>query len=239
MEWQHWYEHCGRRHVVRTLPPPVQDADRDGSRIWIRLHPAWYKLAQASGYHLWLPLPLPPQAAAQNLALLISTQRSAEEDGAVIEPHPDDSRLTQAMDRWWLARHLGLLHKQRNRVLDRAVDKAAVWFSANGGELKLAAAPVGDEEQIAFRYKKATAPRRKSSMGRSRGPFRPSGRKSGRPNRPSFRDESYSRMADIKYDSAEEQLYRRADLADWLSALRLPRRLDDAAPQPQARDIDE
>jgi hypothetical protein len=64
IEWQHWYEHRGRRHVVRTLPPPVQDADRDGNRVWIRLHPAWYKLAQASGYHLWLPLPLPQQGRA-------------------------------------------------------------------------------------------------------------------------------------------------------------------------------
>jgi hypothetical protein len=44
-------------------------------------------------------------------------------------------------------------------------------------------------------------------------------------------------------------VYRRADLADWLgarrvanttqAALRLPRRLDDAAPQPQAREINE
>jgi hypothetical protein len=42
-------------------------------------------------------------------------------------------------------------------------------------------------------------------------------------------------------------VYRRADLADWLgarrvanttqAALRLPRRLDDTAPQPSARDI--
>ena len=63
----------------------------------------------------------------------------------MVEPHPDDSRLTQPMDRWWLARHLGMLHKQRNRVLDRAVDQAAQWFSAHGGELKLVAAPDGDE----------------------------------------------------------------------------------------------
>jgi hypothetical protein len=44
-------------------------------------------------------------------------------------------------------------------------------------------------------------------------------------------------------------VYRRADLADWLSArrvanttqaaLRLPRRLDDTGPQPQARDANE
>ena len=27
----------------------------------------------------------------------------------MVEPHPDDSRLTQPMDRWWLARHLGML----------------------------------------------------------------------------------------------------------------------------------
>ena len=44
-------------------------------------------------------------------------------------------------------------------------------------------------------------------------------------------------------------VYRRADLADWLdarrvanttqAALRLPRRLDDTGPQPQAREISE
>jgi hypothetical protein len=160
IEWQHWYEHRSRRPVVLTLPPPVEDGGRNGNRLWIKLHPAWYRLAQAQGYHLWLPLPLPPQAAAQNLALLISTQRSAEEDGDVVEPRPDDSRLTRPMDRWWLARHLGMLHKQRNRVLDHAVDQVAQWFSAHGGELKLVAARDGDDGKIAFRYIKPRAPRR-------------------------------------------------------------------------------
>jgi hypothetical protein len=100
-----------------------------------------------------------------------------------------------------------MLHKQRNRVLDRGVDKAAVWFSANGGELKLAAAPEGDEKKIAFRYKKATAPRRKSPMGRSCGPLRPSGRKSSPHSRLAAGNENYARMADIKYDSAEDEYF--------------------------------
>ena len=224
IEWQRWYV-PRRRHVVHTMPPPVEDGGRDGHRLWIRLNPAWYRLAQAQGYHLWLPLPLPPQAAAQNLALLISTQRSAEEDGDVVEPHPDDSRLTQPMDRWWLARHLGMLHKQRNRVLDRAVDQAAQWFSAHGGELKLVAAPDGDERRIAFRSIKPRAPQRKSSMGRSRGPLHSSGRKSSRPSWPAIPDENYARMADIKYDNDEQEYFEadqhNAGLEQYFAMVRL------------------
>jgi hypothetical protein len=73
IRWSHWYR-VGGQHIHLSLPPPITDAERDGNRITIRLHRDWYELARAKGYYLWLPLPLPPQAAVQNLVLLILTQ---------------------------------------------------------------------------------------------------------------------------------------------------------------------
>lgn len=193
MRWDSWYERRG--HIPHKLPPPIEDADREGNRIIIRLHPDWYNLARAQGYYLWLPLPLPPKAVVQNLVLLILTQQL--EDGNLgfdmneIEADWYFDRmapLTKGMDRWWIARKLGLLHKQRNRVLDRAIDQAAKWFAVNRGKLNLVAATAGDEDtpsgRIAFRYAKPQVPRRKSSMGRSRGPLHPFGRRLSRPRWP-------------------------------------------------------
>jgi hypothetical protein len=87
--------------------------------------------------------------------------------------------LTKPMDRFWLARHMGLLHKQRNDVLDHAVLQAATWFSAHGGKLKQVGVPISDEEmssiKVAFRFVRPQVPRppghrttRKQKRGRSR-----------------------------------------------------------------------
>jgi hypothetical protein len=190
IRWPRWYR-TGGQHIRLTLPPPIEDAKRDSNCITIRLHRDWCELAQAKGYYMWLPLPLPPQAAVQNLVLLILTQKLTggdprAESNELLVAHPDlyfdaMAALTRSLDRWWVARKMGLLHKQRNKVLNRAVDQAAGWFAVHGGKLKLVTAADDDDipsVQIAFRYARPRVPRRKSSMGRSRGPQWASGRKS-------------------------------------------------------------
>jgi hypothetical protein len=168
IQWEHWYEHRG--HIRRELPPPIEYADRKGNRVIITLHPDWYRLARAKGYYLWLPLPLPPQAVVQNLVLLILTQAL---EGGSLYAEPDLLKhdlyfdkiapLTRGMERWWIARKLGMLHKQRNRVLDRAINQAAEWFSAHGGKLKVVTPSADDEDtpsrHIAFRYARPQVPR--------------------------------------------------------------------------------
>jgi hypothetical protein len=203
IQWERWYEHHG--HMRRTLPPPIEYADRKGNRLIITLHPDWYRLARAEGYYLRLPLPLPRQAAAQNLALLILTQQL--EGGSLSfdlnQPHADYyfddlAPLTKEMDRWWIARKLGMLHKQRNRVLDRAIDRAAEWSSVHGGKLKLVAPTADDEDtpsrRIAFRYAAPQAPQRVSSMDRSRGPMDPFGRKLRQARWPAITEQNHTRI---------------------------------------------
>jgi hypothetical protein len=193
IQWSHWYQHG--EHVQLTLPPPIADAAIDGNRVTITLHTDWFRFARAHGYYEWLPS-LPPRAAAQNLVLLVLTQHlthenldSADPDGYYFDL---TAQKTKPMDRWWLARKIGLLHKQRNRVLDRASIEAAEWFSDNGGKLKLVAAATDEDpqsRQIGFRYAKPRVPRRKSSMGRSHGPLKLFHRETGRPQHTASRDQ--------------------------------------------------
>jgi hypothetical protein len=119
-------------------------------------------------------LPLPPQAATQNIVLWILTQNLHAATPDLRNDYDQTALLTDAVDRWWLARKMGLLHKKRNSVLNHAVDQAARWFAIHGGKLDLVAAATDDEEapstQITFCYAGPRVPRLKSSMGRGRGP---------------------------------------------------------------------
>jgi hypothetical protein len=172
IRWPRWYQHG--HHVRLTLPPPIEDAERHGNRIMITLHPDWDRLARAKGYYTWLPLPLPPQAATQNIVLLILTQNLHVALPDLRSYYDQTELLTDPMDRWWLMRKMGLLHKKRNSVLNCAVEQAARWFAVHGGKIELEAGPTDNENKIAFRYARPRVPRRKSSMGRSRGPQRKS-----------------------------------------------------------------
>jgi hypothetical protein len=72
---------------------------------------------------------------------------------------------------------MGLIHKQRNRVLDHAVVVAVRWFAENGGKLKRVSRADDDDDTpsrgVAFRLMAPRIPRRRSSLGISRGPIKP------------------------------------------------------------------
>ena len=180
IRWPRWYHR--QQYTKLTLPPPVADAERRGNRMIVTLHPDWLQIACAKGYYAWLPLPL-PAAATQNLVLVILTSElqggfpgAAERD---LDYYFDTvAPLTRAMDRWWLTRKMGLIHKQRNQVLDHAVVVAARWFAENGGKLKRVSRADDDDDmpsrKVAFRLKTPRIPRRRlSSLGISRGPIKP------------------------------------------------------------------
>ena len=176
-----WYDR--QQYTKLTLPPPVTAAERPGNRIIVTLHPDWFQIACAKGYYAWLPLPLPAAAAAQNLVLVVLTSELHGDFPDPAEAGFDDyyfdtlAPLTRTMDRWWLTRKMGLIHKQRNRVLDKAVAVAARWFAVNGGKLKRVSRADGHDEmpsrKVAFRLMTPRIPRRVSSLGISRGPIKP------------------------------------------------------------------
>jgi hypothetical protein len=164
------------------LPPPVADAERRGNRIIVTLHPDWLQIACAKGYYVWLPLPLPAAAATQNLVLVTLTSELQEGfPGATevdLEYYFDTAApLTRPMGRWWLTRKMGLIHKQRNQVFDRAVVVGASWFAENGGKLKRVSRADGDDDmpsrEVVFRLMPPRIPRRRvSSLGIIRGPIK-------------------------------------------------------------------
>src|SRR5262249_23032297 len=167
IRWPRWYDR--QQYTKLTLPPPVADAERRGNRIIVTLHPDWLQNACAKGYYAWSPLPLPAAAATQKLVLVILTSELQGGLFGAAELQFDyfytGAALTRAMDRWWLTRKMGLIHKQRNQVLDHAVVAAARWFAENGGNLKLVSRADGDDDmpsrKVAFRLKTPRVPRRR------------------------------------------------------------------------------
>ena len=184
IRWPRWYHR--QQYTKLTLPPPVTDAERRGNRLIVTLHPDWLQIACAKGYYAWLPLPLPAAAATQNLILVILTSElqdgfPAAAEGDLEYYFDTAAPLTRPMDRWWLTRKMGLIHKQRNRVLDHAVVVAARWFAENRGKLKRVSGADDDDampsRQVAFRLRTPRIPRRRvssrvSSLGISRGPVK-------------------------------------------------------------------
>ena len=131
----------------------MTDAERRGNRLFVTLHRDWLQIACAKGYYAWLPLPLPAAAATQNLILVILTSELQDGFPAAAEGDLDYyfdtvAPLTRAMDRWWLTRKMGLIHNQRNQVLDHAVVGAARWFAENGGKLKRVSCAGDDDDML-------------------------------------------------------------------------------------------
>ena len=130
IRYRHWYQAVSARrqwkhgvrgkHVRKTLPPPLKligspalvvEVDRRWCELWLR-------------YYRPVALPLPMNAPAQNLVLLILT--SAECD--------KDVKFSRPIRTW--CRAIGLNHSTRNEVFDHAVRLAQDWFAKHGIRLE-------------------------------------------------------------------------------------------------------
>ena len=120
----------GRARVVRyedrlckVLPPPLRiDTDKPG-----RIHVAKDWCDIGADYFARVPLPLPLNAAAQNLILLVLTSIS----------HPasnDDHDYKWMRSIVSLCKKMGLAHTTRGRVLEHALLMAEAWFAVHGVE---------------------------------------------------------------------------------------------------------
>ena len=74
----------------KTMPPPIEVACRKGSALTVTVTPAWRDLGKKkTGYFKQVPLPLPHDAATQNLVLSLLTCVSEEFDcdGEIMRSH--------------------------------------------------------------------------------------------------------------------------------------------------------
>jgi hypothetical protein len=111
--------------VARQLPPPIRSLDLKGRRIQIVIDSEWIKFGRS--YFTRVSLPLPREAAAQNLVLALLTSHS----------WTGDYGEKQTYHRWVrkLCRKIGLNHGDRNLSLERAIDVARDWFERRGIDL--------------------------------------------------------------------------------------------------------
>jgi hypothetical protein len=147
IEFDRWYQHRRPRkpaHRVKlTLPPPITNFRWDGNRMGFDLNPEWAEMARA-GYYAAMPLPLPSNAAAQNLVLLVMTSRTAS---SWPSPSGKDTNAGYPRDLRKVTRRIGLNHRRRNEVFKAATEEAVAWFEEHGGSLEVHELP-GDKIQI-------------------------------------------------------------------------------------------
>jgi hypothetical protein len=125
------------KHVRKLLPPPIRRIETDCRRVRIVVAKPWRALA--SRYYAQVPLPLPLNAAAQNLVLCLATSRRYRDS----EPGCEMKWERPIRKLCW---KLGLNHATRGRALEHAIKIAEVWFAERGIKLN----EVRREGQIIF-----------------------------------------------------------------------------------------
>jgi hypothetical protein len=106
------------RKGSKRLPTPLVKVETGPGKITVQMRGEW--LQEHKAFYEKIPLPLPHQAAAQNLVLLIM----------VSNPYAYKWRSRRE-----LCHILGIDHKRRNKVLDQAIENAKAWFKKHGGSL--------------------------------------------------------------------------------------------------------
>jgi hypothetical protein len=114
-KWQHGLR--GKR-ATKILPPPIKVIS-DGRPLVVKVSQKWREICHR--YFVPVQLPLPMNAAAQNLVLNILT--SAERDG-------DGIKVPRSIRR--LCRAIGLNHHDRKDALTHVIGLATVWFHERG-----------------------------------------------------------------------------------------------------------
>ena len=121
-----WYPH------KQTMPPPIEVTCSEGSSFTVTVSVAWRDLGKKkTGYFKQVPLPLPRNAATQNLVLSLLTCVSKEfdSDGEIMS-------RTSARNKVNLYRKIGLTHSTSCRAFSRACDETDGWLRKHGGALE-------------------------------------------------------------------------------------------------------
>jgi hypothetical protein len=121
------------RRMVRELPPPVRSfVLKPDGRVTVQLRPDWLTLHRR--FFEKVPLPLPHDAATQNLVLaaLVSIKDRESHQGV------NDKSVIHAGPRGYrqFCKAIGLNHSRRGQVLARALGGGQDWFARNGGSLE-------------------------------------------------------------------------------------------------------
>ena len=135
---------------------------------WLKLHDAFFEK---------LPLPLPHDAASQNLVLAVLVSIKDRESHQGVQ----DKSVIYARPRGYrqFCKTIGLNHSRRGQVLQRALVGGQDWFARNGGSLEYA---IDDDDLIFFtihkprrhwlpRATEPQQPRRAKKRRRPRVPF--------------------------------------------------------------------
>ena len=120
-----WHPH------KKTMPPPIEVTCSKGISLTVTVSVAWRDLGKKkTGYFKQVPLPLPHDAATQNLVLSLLTCVSEEFDG-----DGEIMRRTSPRNKVNLCRKIGLTHSTSYRAFKRACLEADEWLRKHGGAL--------------------------------------------------------------------------------------------------------
>ena len=121
-----WHPH------KKIMPPPLEVTCSKGSSLTVTVSLAWRDLGKKkTGYFKQVPLPLPHDAATQNLVLSLLTCVSEEFDG-----DGEIMRRTSPRNKVNLCRKIGLTHSTSYRAFKRACLEADEWLRRHGGALE-------------------------------------------------------------------------------------------------------
>ena len=120
-----WHPH------KQTMPPPIEVTRSKGSSFIVTVSVAWRDLGKKkTGYFKQVPLPLPHDAATQNLVLSLLTCVSEEFDG-----DGEIMRRTSPRNKVNLCQKIGLTHSTSCHAFKRACLEADEWLRKHGGAL--------------------------------------------------------------------------------------------------------
>ena len=110
-------------HHKKTMPPPIEVMCSKGSSLTVTVTFAWRDFGKKeTGYFKQVPLPLPHDAATQNLVL---TLLSFDCDGETM-------RRTAPLNREGLGEKIGLTHPSSYRAFSRTCFEADKWLRKHG-----------------------------------------------------------------------------------------------------------
>lgn len=113
----------------KTMPPPIEVPCREGNSFAVTVNVDWRGLGK-EGYFKQVPMPLPHDAATQNLVLYLLTcvSKKFDCDGKIM-------RRTSPQNRVGLSRKMGLTNSASYRAFSRTCFEADKWLRKHGGAL--------------------------------------------------------------------------------------------------------